>query len=308
MASTNHRKRTRPVPLWTITVEDTTGLRTILDAIGAVVSRVNFRISRIPDCDRYQLMFDGTDQSKTCCVSARLQIDSIKLHGISESELYLCVDCKQLQILLDTPTCAHAVLSMQYCDDSKVYCALKDMEQSSTTEDAEFNTYVDEQIPIEINDIEFDLKAELDVSKLREMIKKAKKIHAEHIRFTISLIQDGLKQISLITFQVKGDAVYTQTFAHETARDDSGSLCVRAASGGECEMPDVDQIPEYDAQFPVDKIDAFVRILPCRIVTTRVKPAMPLMMMYELGGGIASSSSGMHSTLKFLIAPINDVD
>lgn len=303
-------KRTRPEPQWTIYLDDASGLRSILDAVGAVTQRVIFRVSKSESSGNYQLMFDGADVGMTCCVSARLHIDNVVFDvPNSDDEFTFCIDCKQLHIALDNPSCAHGSLMLQYRSDATIHCRMQDPEQLSHADCSELNTFVDGSEPIKLNDLEFDMRLEIDLSKLREMVKKATKCHSEHLRIQIYFRNMGSRQYSLVVFSVRGDAYHCQKFSHETSRDEDGSLRVRAVADGETDMVEDDVAPEYEAVFPVEKINSFIKILPCRMIVATIKQGMPLMMTHKLGGGASSSStSADDSQVRFLIASINEND
>lgn len=307
--TTDTRKRTRSEAEWTIYLDDASGLRSILDAVGAVTQRVIFRVSKNDASNTYQLMFDGADVGMTSCVSARLNIDNVVFNVPNDSDDFtFCIDCKQLHIALDNPSCAHGSLMLQYRSDAMIYCRMQDPEQLSHADCSELNTFVDGSEPIKLNDLEFDMRLEIDLSKLREMIKKATKCHSEHLRVQIFLRKVGSRQLSLVVFSVRGDAYHCQKFSHETSRDEDGSLRVRAVADGETDLVEDDTPPEYEALFPVEKINAFIKILPCRMITATIKQGMPLMMTHKLGGGVASSNPADDSQVRFLIAPINETD
>lgn len=300
------KQRVRPTAEWSLLLEDASGLRSILDAVQAITQRVFFRITKV--ADTYMLMFDGADVGMTCCVSARLRIDNVFIHrteGAEEGEFTFCVDCKQLKIALNNPSCAHGCFKIEYYSDATIHCRMQDPEQLSHEDCSVLDTYVDVKTPIELDDMEFDTKIEIDLSKMREMIKKARDTHSEHMRIRIFLRTDGSRQFSLVMFSVKGDAYHCQKFAHETSRDEDGSLRVRAVADGDASMFEDDDGAEYEAMFPVEKLEAFIKVLPCRMIVATVQQSMPLMMTYTLGGGIATGEAN-NSSVRFLIAPINE--
>lgn len=305
--SDNTKKRSRPVPHWTIQLDDASGLRSILDAVQAITQRVFFRVVKAPEGSSYVLMFDGADVGMTCCVSARLHIDNVVINHASE-EFDFCADCKQLKIALNNPSCSHGSFVIEYHSDATIHCRMQDPEQLSHEDSSVLDTYVDVKTPIELDDMDFEIKIEIDLSKLREMIKKARDSHSEHMRIRIFLRNEGSRQFSLVIFSVKGDAYHCQKFSHETSRDEDGSLRVRAVADGDVDLfEEESRVPKYEALFPVDKMEAFVKILPCRMIVATATQGMPLMMTHTLGGGIASANNNP-STVRFLIAPINEND
>ena len=304
METTRKRSRT---PEWRILFEDASALRGVVDAVSAVMQRVVFKVAKVEGFDTYMLICDGADVGMTCCVSARLHIDSLTINNGEEEEFQFCVECKHLAVAIDNPSCSHGSLVMEGHSDATIHVRMQDPEQRSHADCSELDTFVDAVKPIELNTLDFQIKIEIDLSKLREMIKKARKTHAEHVRIQIYLRDQGNKQQSLVIFSVKGDAYHCQKFSHETSKDEDGSLRVRAVADGDSNLEEVDELrPDFEGLFPVEKIDAFIKILPCRMITAAVMQGMPLMMTHRLGAG--HSTTGDDSHIRFLIAPINEGD
>lgn len=310
MSDANKRARRAP-PEWTIVFDDASALRGVVDAVAAVMNRVKFRVAKPAGQDCYMLMFDGADMGMSCVVSARLHVDHVTFGSDTPvDEFSFCVECKQLIVSIDNPSCAHGSLRIEGYADATVRVVMQDPEQRSHKETSELNTYVDDMEPVVVDDLKLDIVLETDLNKLKEMIKKARKSHAERIRVQIFLKDEANRQLSVVVYTVNGEgyAKHSQVFCHETQRAEDGSLTVRAAIDGEVDDDDtMGSTPAFDGVFPVDKIEAFVRILPVRMIRAQVQNAMPLVFEHELGGGMLGNAS-VKSSIKFVIAPINDED
>lgn len=314
VAGTKRKLRT---PEWTIAFDDASTLRCVVDAVAAVMNRVTFRVKKVTD--KYMLMFDGTDLGMSCVVSSRIVIDHVTFssqHALDE--FTFCLECKQLIVSIDNPSCARGKLRIEGFNDATVRIIMQDPDQRSHKETSDLNTYVDDIEELDdLDEMRLEYCLETDLSKLKEMIKKARKSQAERIHIQIFLREEATKQFSVVVFTVKGEgyARHSQTFCHETQRGVDGSLTVRAFADGEVEEDDTSEMNlVFDAVFPVDKIDAFVKILPVRMIKAQVQNSMPLMMTHELGGGVHDGSSpqsegaGLTSYIRFLVAPLNDSD
>ena len=296
-------KRPRKQATWTIVFDDASAIRGVVEAVSAIMQRVIFKVAR--QTDKYVLMVDGADVGMTCCVSARLQLDRVTFASKETPEEFtFCVECKHVLVAIDNPSCAHGAMIMEGHDDATIHIRMQDPEQRSHEDSSELNTFVDGTPPVSLSTLDFKMLLEIDLSKLKEMIKKARKSHSEMLRIRIHVTDYGSKQRSLVVFSVKGDAYHCQRFCHETSRDEDGSLRVRAAADGGNDIQDEEEgEPVFEGVYPVEKIDAFIRILPCRMVVAKVMKSMPLMMTHSLGGGSDDSSH-----IRFLIAPINEDD
>lgn len=312
MAELAGTKRKMRAPVWTIVFEDASALRSVVDAVSSVMNRVTFRVAKPKDADNYMLLFDGTDMGMSCVVSARIVIDHVTFASETPPEQFsFCLECKQLIVSIDNPSCARGKLRIEGNEDATVRIVMQDPDQRSHKEISELNTYVDETDELDdLDDMRLEYTLETDLSKLKEMIKKAKKSHAERIQIQIYLRDEASKQISVVVFTVKGEgyAKHSQTFCHATQKGDDGSLMVRAAADGETDDDDITNMTlVFDAVFPVDKIDAFTKILPVRVIKTQVQNSMPLFMTHELGCNMGGDDN-TKSIIRFLIAPLNDFD
>lgn len=305
---------------WTIVFDDASGMRSLVDAVSAVMNRVTFRVGKPGGVDHYMLMFNGADVGMSCVVSAQIVIDHVTFASESPpDEFKFCLECKQLLVAIDNPSCARGKLRIDGYPDATVRIMMHEPDQSSAKDKSELSTYVDDDGEMDrLGDMRIEYTIEVDISKLKEMIKKARKSHAERIRIQIFLRDDTSKQLSIVVFTVKGEggAFHSQTFCHETQKGADGSLTIRAFADGEVGLDCDDEMDDmncvFDAIFPVDKIEAFVKILPVRMIKAQVQNSMPLVMCHDLGGGIlggtSENSEKGRSFIRFLVAPLNDED
>lgn len=297
------QKRTRRHADWSITFDDISSLRSIVDAAAAVMQKVIFKVAKVDE--RFFLMVDGADPGVTCFVSARLQLHKVELHKPNHAcEFIFCVECSQVLTSIDIPSCTHASLVMEGHDDSTtIHFHVHDPDLRSCEDSSELNTYVDGDERRVISPLSYNLILEIDLVKLRELIKKARKARAELLRICIHTKTSGAKERSLVLFSVKGESLHKQTFCHETSKDEDGSLVVRAAPDGSDRLFEVDANDLiFDSMFPISKIDAFVKTVPTRMLTAKLSSGIPLMLTHQLGG--IDDESHIH----FLVAPVNDAE
>jgi hypothetical protein len=303
-------KRSRK-PEWSCTFYDSAALRGIVEAVQAIVQRVVFKIARPEGSDRFMLMFDGADPGMSCWVSARLNIDQVEFAG-EPDEFTFCVCCKQLMVSIDNSTCSHGLLTLEGHSDGTVLVIAQDPDQRASLDLSRINTFVETKEEDELKDMKLDLTLEMDVGKLKELIKKARKSHAETLRVEVYLKKEGNLEVSKVIFSVDGDAYHAQSFCHEVTRGDDGSISVRAAvEGGGHEWDELDVAPTLKASYPIGMIDAFVKILPVRILKAQAQTGMPLVMTHELNGGILNAcgtACNTRSHIRFVVAPLNDED
>jgi hypothetical protein len=299
------RKRARSSPDWIITFDDTMSLRCIVESTAAVMTRVIFKVQKVDGV--YFLMVDGADVGFMCCVSARLQIDNVTFVNseCETSEFTFCVDCKQLLYSIEGPSCSRASLQIEgHTSDATIHLVMLDPEQQNIEDRSTLSTFINGETPQSLFPLKFKMILEVDLTKLRDIIKKARKAHAEFLRIRIFTITKGVKQHSCVLFTVVGDTTHDQKFCNEMTQHEDGSFIVRAAVDGPfTDVLEVGDESAFDGTYPIDKIDAFVKNMHVRMLTAKVDTTMPLMLTYDLGTG---ESNGDSSYIRFLVAPKTD--
>ena len=299
--SHNHHKRPEREPEWSIVLEDASLLRCVVEAVLPVMQRVLFKIAKRDN--RYFLMVDGADQGGHCYVSARLLLDRVVVGD--EDEFTFCVNCKHLKGTIDNTSCAHGSLVLEGRGD-KLRVVVKDPDQPSYEDHSEVSLLDDSDQPPTLSELDLKMVLEIDVHKLREIVKKASLCHAERMRVRIFVREQGSVQHSLVIFSINGDFYYSQRFCHVATRDEDGSLRVRVATDGDANNPHLEMKDDecvYEHVFHVDKINNFIKPLPCRMIIGKVHQGYPLMLTHALGGTNDDSSH-----VRFLVAPIREDD
>jgi hypothetical protein len=291
---------------WVVSFPDCLGIRAVFEAMGAVLQRVTVRIVPVQSPPGYVLMADGADLGMTCCASARLHIELERVRLKSAESIEFCVDCKHVTTALDSGFCVHGGVLIEGHGD-RVVVRVRSAEGQTQDETSWLKTFVDNESTPEFTSIEehLGLRIEIDIGRFRELIKKARKWHAELVRVRIQMHKEGANHTSLVRFSFEGDADYEQGFLNQVTRDEDGSLRVRAV-GDSCDEHDAARrlceraTVHFDAAFNVDRIESFLKNLPTRMLLADVGQGMPMMLKHDIGGG-----SG-ESCIRFLIAPVND--
>lgn len=296
-------KRGSPTPDWTITFEDASSIRLIVEAASAVMQRALFKIAKSEG--GYVLSVDGADIAYTCCVSARLRVENVKFNG-EEGEFMFCIECKHVLIALDaSPSACTSVVFEGFEERACIGIRLLDPDQGSHESCSELSTYVDGDASPQLTPMDFKITLEMDVYKLKDIIKKARKSHAELLQIRIFYSEEAGRRKSIVIFTVKGDnQVHSVKFCHDLTDEEDGSIVVRAAADGEASLFDYESLKaDFDQTYPVDKLESFVKNIPSRMITSYIAPGLPILMRHDLKGVTDGSSS-----IKFLIAAVNEDD
>jgi hypothetical protein len=284
---------------WSLTFDDAADIRVVVAAVAAVLQRATYKV--VAEGGHYVLKVDGADLGMTCCVSVRLRIEADRVAMRAGTEaVEFCVDCKQVETTLSSAACVHAAIALQGRGDG-IVVVVTDPETGIEKERSVLKTFVDNEAT-EFVPLAFSTRIEIAIPQLREAIKRARAWHTERLRLRLYLKEDGAKHMSLVQFCVEGDGTFVQPFYNEATRDEDGSLRCRAVTDpGASDRAFADGAPpDFEGVFLLDKIEAFVKILPSHMVLADVSAGMPIMLWHQLGGDDAESK------IRFLVAPVND--
>lgn len=290
-------------PLWTLTFEESTCLRTMVDSVGSVITNVVFKV--VKEEDAHFLSVFGADVGYTCVVEAQVRIDDVKgkTRDQDGKDLTFCLNCKHLSAVLDIPSHSSLPLMIEG-HDSEVAVKMYNPDNHTYEASSFLPTFIHE--PQEQSmELDVNLNIEMDTVALKEIIKKARKAHSEHITLTVYQQVKGPNTTALIEMSMQGDYKHKLSFCSTCPRGEDGSIVVRASMDcdGKISAHDMGD-PIFDGTYPVDKLDAFVKNVAERIVTARVQmgnPNVPIYLRFQLQG-----EADLMSYVLFLIAPRHD--
>ena len=293
------QKRGR-TPAWSIHLEDKTPFERLIETCMAVQTKVNLQVVKMDG--HHVLTVKAADVGEVCMVHGRLRVDNVAVEA-DDDDFDFTVDCRQIAAAIDKPSCAHYALTIEGHMESMPYILLRmwDPESSGHQVTSEFSLFEkvhDSGICLE--DMTFDAVIELDMSMMREMIRLARKSHAEDLRISVYLTTAQGKPVSVTVFTVNGDFKQQQTYSAEVQTSEDGSRVFRASVDGNIGVPVADDAsPVFNLKFPLEKIEAFIKNLPCRMIQANVAQDKPLLLTFPLSGDDVSS-------VRFLVCPCHE--
>tara|TARA_B110001450_G_scaffold126791_1_gene119336 strand:+ start:1027 stop:1938 length:912 start_codon:yes stop_codon:yes gene_type:complete len=296
------RKRLKKRPDWTITFDDPSSLRATMEAVNAVMQRCTFRIHKVDD--HHFLMIDGADHGCTCCVSVRLQLYNVTFSDPEKEceEFEFCVECKHVLVAIESAATSQVVVE-GYSETAKIDIRVLDPNQMAMEDAATLSTFVDGDEKVELKTLKMDMVIQIDLPRIRDLLKKARKSHSELLTIKVFVDKSGGQERSLLLFMCMGDTNHRQTICSETVRGDDGSLLVKGCPDDGRNDFDIDNdTPVFDDTFPIEKIEAFVKNpgLHQNKMDAHAHKGMPLMLNIGLNGSTDDSSH-----IRFLVAPVN---
>ena len=294
-------KRRLRTPSWEAKFDDVAPLRSIVEAVQNVVTRVTFKITRQDSESPYFLKIDTADVAYVSCISVRYQLDKVINNG-SDNEIKFCVDCKHIAPCLANIRQEHTLTLEGHEDQAspKVVIRTCDPDHPSHETTTELDTFVDSD-NVQLFPMDHDIMLEIDLIMFRGLLKQAQVAKADQIVIRIYIKEMAGQTISFTHFSVQGEFKHSSSFCHEVSKDEDGSMIVRAATDSMHNLFDTDDIePIYEGIFPVEKVSGFMKPLQCRMLVAKVKQNMPIMFSHCIGG-----STDDVSHIRFLIAPVN---
>lgn len=286
---------------WVIHIPDASSLRNVVEVVQAVpMHNITFQVQCDADGDCF-LSVDGEDSASVCAVLARIRID--KPEGCEDRHTF-CLSCKDILDAIDTPIASHGLVKLE-ARDAEVHVYVYDPDQPSNMIHWILKSIEEAPPEAPFAELEFLLTVEIEVQKLRETIKKAKRQHQEHIRIGVFLKSlTPTKELSVVRFSFgsETDTQYEELICHTVTHQDDGSKVVRAVSDGTDGIPVLDD-PLVSDEFPLGKLEAFVKHVPCRIMTARMgregeSQGMPILFTHYLNG-----TADEKSLIRYLVAP-----
>lgn len=292
---------------WRISLDDVSSLRLIVESANSVGANVMFKVKRRGNA--YYICVDNMDMGNTCVLSARLELDRCEVFSDEidfdgeDGGFSFCVPCQSVLIPLGDPliSCGNATIE-GLGPNATVKLTLQDLDHKSYKSESTISTLVDCSKE-GIRDVKFEYHLEIDVAQLREILKKTRLIKAEHFRIRIHVTDISESQrFSQITFSTAGDLLDTNQSFHTQARTtEDGSMILKASlddeDGVELCSP-MSQTPVFDAEFPVAKLESFIKHVPTRIVNASLGQGQPIMFNFPIKGSMDGSSH-----IRFLVAP-----
>jgi hypothetical protein len=272
-----------------------------VESAAALMQRITFRVKKRDSF--FFLMVDGADPGCTCFMSSRLMLRNVNFLDDQE-ECSFCVESKQLLIALENPCSLRSNLTVEgYLNDATVHIRVNDPDESSFEDESILSTFVEDEKTQTLKPFDFNMILEMDMSKLRNILKAARKYSAEVMTIKVYLKSTTVKDVSVVIFSVVGDSTKRQVFCNETSRDEDGSLSIKASAEvfqGDSLLSEKDMgSPAFEGVFPIDKFEAFVKHLQIRTIEAKIREGMPIMLNHKIAGG------GEKSYIRFLIAPKN---
>ena len=272
---------------WRITFDQTQGIRTLVDVVGNILNRVNFRINYDSKKDVYFLCIDSIDPQHVCMIQARLTCE--KIFNLQGTETF-CVDTNILNTLLKNVPAHYSLDLVKRKSSADIY--MRTYESLSNSHETHYilSTLVDDSETMQLSDMSYKYTIEIDLGTLRQIVKMSQALRANHIEFTVREPSEHQKGVSRTTFSIasRGDASQEHRFNSATVTEpgtENETCVIRAAtdSTGPETVAGEQMDVKYTDAFSTQYLNYFLKSMERQIITMKLSQDKPLILHYPLG-------------------------
>lgn len=272
---------------WRVTFDQTQGLRTLVEVVGNILTRINFRITYDTKRETHFLCIDSIDPQHVCMIQARLICE--KTYHMDDRDVDFCVDSNILNLILkNIPT--HYSIDMEKrkdCPDISIN-AYETLSNSHQTK-FDIPTLVDDSETMQLSDMSYKYTIEIDLGTLRQIVKMSMALRANQLEFTVREPSDRNNGVSRTTFVIgsRGDATQAHSFHSATVAegDDQDTYVIRAATDSTAPDAKEDAATRvvYNDAFSAQYLSFFLKSMERQIITMKLSQDKPLIVHYPLG-------------------------
>ena len=281
---------------WSISFEQTSSLRTLIDVVGNLLTSLSIRIQKK---DTYhQLCIDSIDPQHVCVVQARLICENGE--SLPTEEVEFCLDSSTFNTCLKSIPLHYSIQLSKRSGPSqdKIDLTAYESLSNSHTLTFELNTLNDESTRPCLGNIDYAFTIEIDLGTLRNIIKMSSALKASEVQFAIHEAEGDGKRNSILSISANGDAKLIHNFHSSTVQDET---IIRAVTDTRTASIDVDDMTEqYRDTFSEKYLGFFLKSMERQIITMKLSPDRPLLLHYPLGVE--------NSYICFVLAPRSNAD
>lgn len=282
---------------WRVTFDQTQGLRTLVEVVGNILTRINFRITWDDKRDQHFLCIDSIDPQHVCMIQARLVCEKTdKLHR----DVDFCVDSNILNLILKSVPTHYSLDLEKHTDSADIRLSAYETLSNSHHTVFELPTLVDDSETMQLTDMSYKYTIEIDLGTLRQIVKMSMSLRAGQLEFSVKKPVDKKASVLRTTFTIasRGDAVQSHNFHSATVAEGSASdtYVIRAATDSTApETSDDKSETVYSDAFSAQYLNLFLKSMERQIITMKLSQDKPLIVHYPLGAD--------RSYICFVLAP-----
>jgi hypothetical protein len=279
-------KKAKVAQEWKITFDQTQGLRTLVEVVCNILTRVNFRVIFDSNRETHYLCIDSIDPQHVCMIQARLMCE--KTENVDQKkEVDFCIDSNILNLILKSIPSHYSLDISKHCDSADL--KLRAYETLSNSHNTEYiiPTLVDDSETMQLTDMNYNYTIEIDLGMLRQIVKMSMSLRAQQLEFSVN---EPVTKISgllrtMFTITSHGDATQSHNFHSSTVAEngDEDNYVIRAATDSTTTNPVDHTKTVYKDAFSAQYLNFFLKSMERQIITMKLSQDKPLIVHYPLG-------------------------
>jgi hypothetical protein len=322
--------------LWTLNLNQPRGFVEIVEVLGSVLTnctwsvitpKENFdqksvsksQLSADPNPESFSgLYVECIDAQHCCIVFAKLQGDVVinqellKEGKISKEDMTFCVSMPLLLTHIKSVSSNNCLQVFKKATGSRLHMKVFSPVPGRHFRLMTLDTLNKEREGFEVSDIDYDYTVEFNLFELRNIVKMAKGINCDHLRFRIMERKiHSPDNVCYFVVHIYGETSYDeQVFCSNTSIDVGQKSQGKSMVIKNAEMTLADHDPaqvklsdledKYNNIFAVEYLNSFLKALNQHTIVLRLAPDRPMIMTSSLGDE--------HSFVSFVLAPRENDD
>jgi hypothetical protein len=291
---------------WSCTFDQTQGLRTMIEVVGNILTRINLRLSKSKETDAHFLCIDSIDPQHVCMIQARLNCE--KVFGLTdEVNADFCVDSNLFNLCLKGTAQHYSIDIYKKKDNPDIHIRAYETLSNSHQTFFKLPTLLDDSETMQLTDMSYKFTIEIDLGTLRQIVKMSQNLKAQQIDMTVKEPQEKKSGVlrTVFTIGANGDAHHEHSFLSATVQESNETdenRVIRAATDatGPSENANDNLEIKYSDSFSTQYLNFFLKSMERQIITMKLSQNKPLILHYPLGAD--------KSYICFVLAPKTNSD
>jgi len=267
-------KRAHDDAIFTISFDQATALRQLVDVVQPVLTRACFTVKPSGKDGVLTLCVDTIDPSHMCMVQAKLEC-----YGTLKSASHqFTIDSKMVQTCLKNVSSHHAVELSAREGSADLFLVSFDMLTKQKDLAFELPTYEETAERLEIETIEYDATTEVDLGSFKRILKLGADLEAENMTLVVyeAPAKEGVKGFR-IDAAGKGTASFRRSLMGAKSELDGSAATV--------DVSDATGMAEVcSSSFKIGFLGKFVKAMEQSTIEMRLgKNGAPMLLHYALG-------------------------
>lgn len=269
---------------WRVTFDQTQGLRTLVEVVGNILTRVNFRVTYDERKSMHFLCIDSIDPQHVCMIQARLICE--KTTGMGKEEVSFCVDSNIFNLILKSVPSHYSLDLEKHSTSADIHINAYETLSNSHHTNFELPTLVDDSETMQLSDMAYKYTIEIDLGTLRQIVKMSMSLRSNQLDLIVREPETMGAGVNRTTFTIasRGDAAQAHNFHSATISEGSDSCIIRAATDSTApEMSAKGMKEVYKDAFSAQYLNYFLKSMERQIITMKLSQDKPLIVHYPLG-------------------------